>query len=140
MEVAEHRGHVPFPCARIHGDVSDATEAPRTLIHELRAKGRVPVPQRSSTGEEGRLATARHCRKEEEAFRWVGTDAQVGGDSGTSAGDADVCPQTIDRAHRLVVFSAGVEPLLTVIRDSAPRVGAAVPHLPSVGQCWRVPT
>lgn len=70
----------------------------------------------------------------------MGKYRQVGGDRGTSARDVDVGPQTIDCAYRLVVFSTGIKPLITVIRDGAPRGGGAVPLQPSMGQCWRVPT
>lgn len=34
--------------------------------------------------------------KDRRLERWAGKDGQVGGDRGTSAGDADVGPQTID--------------------------------------------
>lgn len=71
---------------------------------------------------------------------WAGKDGQVGGDSGTSAGDADVGPQTISCAHRLIVSSTGIKPLVAVIRDGAPSGGGSAPHLPSMGQRWRVPT
>lgn len=78
--------------------------------------------------------------EERRSDRWAGIDGQVGGDSGTSAGDADVGPQTMGCAHRLVVSSAGIKALITVIRDGAARAGGSVPHLPSMGQCWGVPT
>lgn len=70
----------------------------------------------------------------------AGNDGQVGRDRGTSARDVDVGPQTINRAYRLVVPSVGIKPLFTIIRDGAPRGEGAVPHLPSMGQYWRVPT